>query len=391
MKVHITYTEEYSQSKIDMIVKILNKSFKTITFINSSPLTDVILQSVDVRFSFPNLIFSLNFSDLFNICNLQRRNINQANPGEISEDDYVVLITSKRNSKNWFSAVEDRNIFIHSESFTQNTDRDEEYGIAHNILVNIFQSLLGVNWNTLPENSISHDPSIGCINDHCRQKSDILLKLRTGYICDSCLELAINNNVSLQRLIDFHTSLQLIREEFMNLNLIKSNSTFDNVVVDANGEIYVGSIKLELSALEKTLYYFYLTHLNGFETRFFNDENTANKLFAIYRVFYDGADVEKIKRLCRYPGDNNSTYSRRKSEMHQKIKNKLGDILSKFYSVVDDSIIAENQRNARICRIKNDQFNIVIDPTFSNRIADSEEFVLTRYPYQITNAMLEIN
>jgi hypothetical protein len=282
MKVHITYTEEYPKSKIDMIVKVLNKSFKTIKFKKSSPLTDVILQSFDVRFSIHNLIFSLEFPELFDLCNLQKRNINQANPGEISEVDYVVLITSKRNSDSWFSAVEDRSIFIHSESFTQNTDRDEVYGIAHNILVNIFQSLLRVYWNTLVGSSISHNPSIGCINDQCNQKSDILLKLRTGYICDSCLDLAIENNVLPQLLIEFHSALQLIREEFMNLKRIKAKSTFDNIIVGANGKIYVGSRDLGLSALEKTLYYFYLTHPNGFETRFINDENTSPNLFLIF-------------------------------------------------------------------------------------------------------------
>lgn len=373
MKVFITCTEEYSERKIIKIIEILNKSNAEIQFKKSNLLTNDFITLINSKFSIPNLVFALNFSELFSVCTHYRTTLNQVTPNTISDDDFVVLITSIRNDNRWFSAVNNaRNIFIHSESFKQNTDREEEFGIAYNILVNIFQSLVGINYDTLQNSSIVHKKSIGCINDYCKNKSDIILKLRTGYICDSCLDKAINENISPQLLIHMHTLLQLIREEFMNLKRIKVKLTLDDIVIDSTGKIYIGNTNLGLTAIQKTLYYFYLTHLDGFETGLLSDLNIANELFAIYRVFYDGASVEPIKNLCRFPGSNESTYSRNKTEIHRKIRDKLGNVLSIYYK-----IITESQERARICRIKPEQYNIVIAPEFANRINDSKNFVST--------------
>ncbi len=378
MNVYITYTEGYSEKKINKIIEILNKSNNEISFKKSNSLRNEYLAYINPKFSIPNLEFSLSFLELFNICALHRSSINQVSPDTISENDFVVLITPIRNNDRWFSAVNNgRNLFIHSESFIQNTDRDEEFGIAYNILVNIFQSLVGVNYDTLEISSIVHKKSIGCINDYCKNKSDIILKLRTGYICDSCLDKAINENVSPQLLLHIHSLLQSIREEFMNLKRIKVRLTLDNIVIDSRGKIYIGNTNLGLTAIEKTLYYFYLTHLDGFETGLFSDLNIANELYAIYRTFYDGARVEPIKNLCHFPGTNDSTYSRNKTEIHRKIKDKLGNVLSNYYK-----IITEPQERARICRIKPEQYKIVIDPEFTNKINNSKNFIST-YRYRI--------
>ena len=125
------------------------------------------------------------------------------------------------------------------------------------------------------------------------------------------------------------------------------------------------------------MYYFYLTHLDGFETGLFSDLNIANELFAIYRIFYDGARVEPVKNICHFPGTNDSTYSRNKAEIHRKIKEKLGNVLSNYYK-----IITEPQEHARICRIKPEQYKIVIDPEFLNNINASKKFVST-YTHRI--------
>lgn len=84
--------------------------------------------------------------------------------------------------------------------------------------------MLGLNYETLINSPVVHKESIGCINDFCKNKKNVILKLRTGYICDDCIENAIKSNVSPQLLIHLHEILQDIRLNFMNISKIKTKN-----------------------------------------------------------------------------------------------------------------------------------------------------------------------
>lgn len=369
MKIHIRCTEEYSVEKLRTIKKLLSTTQGEITIGEAKKLSNEYVSLKNTKFTYPESSFSLSFDELFSICDFHRLTSNQSNPEEISGDDYVVLITSINNDRRWFSAVdENKNIFVHSKSFEYNTDRDEEFGIAYNILVNVFQSLLGLSYSTLPDSNIVHKKSIGCINDYCREKRDIILKLRTGYICDNCLNEAIKSNVSPQSLLLIHELLQGIRSNFMNQNMIKDKLKPSDILINLEGKIFIGEQELKLAPLEKTLMYYYLTLQNGIATRFLDDDKVANELFAIYKTFRRSGQKESIKGICESPGTNDSNYSRIKNSFNNKIKLKLSTSLSGFYEIITVKI-----ENEIVCLINKGEYSVHINNTFSQNIDSNRE------------------
>lgn len=369
MKIHIWYTEEYSVEKISTIKEFLSNIRGEIIIGETKLLGNEYIAIINQKFEYPDYYFSLSFEELFKICDFHRKTINQTNPEEISGDDYVVLITSIDNDKRWFSAVdENKNIFIHSKSFEYNTDRKEEFGIAYNILVNVFQSLLGLTHENLNDSSFVHKKPIGCINDYCHEKKDIMLKLRTGYICNNCLNEAIKSNVTPQLLLHIHELLQDIRGNFMNLNMIKDKLKPSDISINQDGDIFIGEQELELGPLEKTLMYYYLTLQNGIATRFLDDDKVANELFAIYKTFRRSGQKESIKAICESPGTNDSNYSRIKNSLNNKIKRKLSTILSGFYEIIPVKI-----ENEIICLINKDGYEVQINEDFKQYLISSRE------------------
>ena len=359
MKIYITCTEEFSSEKLNSVFKLLNKISGEIKFPQIKTLTNKFITFCNGKFNNSENHLSLTFDELFNICKYYRISEDE----KILTDDFVVLITPIENDRHWFSAVNENNIFIHSTSFADNTDRDEVNGIAYNILVNIFQSLLGINYETLSDSSIVHHSSIGCINDYCKKKAKVILKLRTGYICDNCLNEAIKAGVSAEILLHIYQMLQHIREKFMNLEKIKEKLKPKDISIDKGGNIYIGNTNLKLQPLQKTLMYFYLSKKEGFITKLLSDIDAANEINAIYRAFNGKNGKTSIVKLCKSPSTNDSTYSRTKNALHTKIKETLGDDLSAFYEIVDEDIC-----DTKICKIKTDDYNVEKDAEFTKRL-----------------------
>jgi hypothetical protein len=190
MNVYITSTPEYPYEVTKEVALILNQTPGELEFISGDPLT-----VSQYSLAHPNMrdiknIKKLSFSELFKLCQTYRTF------REISDTDYIVLITSIKNQKDWFSAFDNKSIFIYGEEWEDYTKREAKYGISYQIIENIFQSQIELNiTNTKNEPNI-HDPSIGCINDFCAEKTDVMLKLRTADICESCLKRAVDKDIN---------------------------------------------------------------------------------------------------------------------------------------------------------------------------------------------------
>ena len=74
--------------------------------------------------------------------------------------------------------------------------------------------------------------SIGCINDFCQKKKDVMLKLRTADICDSCLRRAEGKNVDILVMDQLSRTIRALREQFINSYSIESKVKPENVYVD---------------------------------------------------------------------------------------------------------------------------------------------------------------
>jgi hypothetical protein len=119
----------------------------------------------------------------------------------IHTDDLVVIVspksletpTQKFNSpKDWFSYYYERTIVVKTGGWEKITEGKPYLGIAHQIIENIFQFLGYIDlYSKKFEKSIHLETEV-CINDFCANPNEAKGKIRSGYICQSCIESALN-------------------------------------------------------------------------------------------------------------------------------------------------------------------------------------------------------
>lgn len=108
----------------------------------------------------------------------------------IDDQEFLVLLTNKSNSMNWFAGFDDknniRNIFIQTSDWNNYIYANEIYLIIYEIIAVVFQSLMAErNGN---EYNFAHRAPIGCLNDFCGWKPDIQFKIKSADICKVCLD-----------------------------------------------------------------------------------------------------------------------------------------------------------------------------------------------------------
>jgi hypothetical protein len=121
---------------------------------------------------------------------------------KVKPEDYVVILSDHGNKKFWFSGADyggKNNIFVHCEDwnfFAKGSD--VRYPIAYHVVITLLhhkwvkseKEIFGKVHSGRPEN-----PHLGCINDFCEEKSQVHLKIRTGDICEKCIEEFIHAGV----------------------------------------------------------------------------------------------------------------------------------------------------------------------------------------------------
>ena len=98
MKVYLTSTPEFSSEVLTEVELILGQTQGVIEFILGNPLTEQQVTLVNPRMNDIGSDDSISFEELFSLCDTYRI------IKEIPNDTFVVLVTSIRNTKNWFSA-----------------------------------------------------------------------------------------------------------------------------------------------------------------------------------------------------------------------------------------------------------------------------------------------
>src|SRR5262249_11994319 len=81
----------------------------------------------------------------------------------IPSDEFIILLTSKRNKENWFASQDPKgtqSVFIHTSEWNNYLDCDPCYPVAFECWVNLLHALMFRSWKEAVE--VIHDPSIGC-------------------------------------------------------------------------------------------------------------------------------------------------------------------------------------------------------------------------------------
>ena len=108
---------------------------------------------------------------------------------QLDDDDAVVLLTSLSDAENYFAYGEPAgngpgHHCIMISGWEDMAAMDFLYPTLHIVASNLLQGRMHKTMEEWERNA--HEYSVGCISDFCRNKQDILLRLRTADVCEAC-------------------------------------------------------------------------------------------------------------------------------------------------------------------------------------------------------------
>jgi len=355
MKAHVFCTPEFSNETIKGVVDLLKSVPGRIQFYEGESMTPGLFSMLNSKFENPDAIDSLTFEEFFHLTKGYR------NSERIKKEDFVILISSIPNNFNWFSAFKNRDVFIHGGEWDQISNVDSKFELAYQCVENIFQSLIDL--------EEYHQTSIGCINDFCQNKSEILLKLQTGNICKECLDRAIKKDVDGPIIAHIIEIIKKVREAFVVSVRFFEEVNLEPVYVDERGNISIGGIKIEMETLPKTMYITFLANIEGIRS---DEKCKKSHLFdEVYNFIKAHPDKYAIQKMCcnkiKYRnGDtenNKPTFETYRTKAKTAIKEAVGESLTSYYCI---NLIG-NSDNIRMLKVNLTNEKVNISPEFLNK------------------------
>ncbi|MFN5032839.1 MAG: hypothetical protein ACK5FX_11520 [Flavobacteriia bacterium] len=282
---------------------------------------------------FPKEVRRASWEQLFEEC------INYRNCfSHVSSEDVVVLLTDVPNNQNWFGSVDDsmRNFFIHTDDwkFYFGEAVDIRFPIAYEVIVWVLRGLMFKSRESILNNL--HDQAIGCVQDFCLDKKEIILKMRTGDVCPACLDLIAKADINHSYLNQIFEIIEEIRMSLsfrQRIKLFKKPSRL--LVKGPTKRLFLkdlGNLEINLNPSERALYLLFLNNPNGIRLPEIIDYR--NELLEIYGMttnLSDQADI--INRIDRLTDVSENNVNEVLSRIRGKLKSAVGVELLDFYDI----------------------------------------------------------
>ena len=244
---------------------------------------------------------------------------------DIGDDEIVILLTETPNSLNWFKYGYSNNAFINTSDFGYYISCDTAYPLASQISSLILQILMFDDLNHLLKNS-HKERSIGCINDFCENKHDVILQFKTADICSDCQKIINESEIPHKIVNQIINTLELLRSKMLAIEKYKQSIRKSPIRIDKeSGNIIIEDLDnymIKLTPLEKTVYHFFLAHPEGVLACEIQDyEREIKELYNEYSAISD------FKKHNKYIGDLLSPMTNSMQEKLSKIRKKFKDIL----------------------------------------------------------------
>jgi hypothetical protein len=215
---------------------------------------------------------------------------------KIPSDEFVILLTDIANKSNWFASLDEQmpfNGFVHTADWDHFIDCPPAFPIAYEVMALVLQKHM---FNGVRELRMNvHQPPIGCINDLCIQKQEIILKLRTADICKHCMDLLKPNMPALI----IHQALNILeslRLKMLYAQNFKQESPLSKLVIHKHRPFMLpdfGNIQVKLRPLEKALYLLFLIHPEGIYLSSLADHR--QELYDIYSSIANNGTPEDMR------------------------------------------------------------------------------------------------
>ena len=309
------------------------KKFEKLTIIRNQLNESYSLKSTSLsEIEFPYIEKSKTWEQLFGEC-YQYRKLK-----ELPSDDIVVLLTDVGNNLNWFGSVAPsmKDFFIQTsnwEHYFGNTI-DIRFPIAYEVIIWVMRFFMFSDRAAIWEGV--HKKPIGCIMDFCEDKSQIILKMRTADVCESCMNKIVQRDISPLYSRQFFDILDGIRNSMTfrgRASLLQQPSRIEiRGIMKRLFFVDLGGLELLLNPKEKAVYLLFLNHTDGIQISHLPDYK--EELEQLYRQFSNQSDLDLINRSIAVlinPLENNSNEVI--SRINRKIKNAVGDSLYDFYCI----------------------------------------------------------
>ena len=211
---------------------------------------------------------SLRTEDINDICSSLR----QSTKEKIASSDVVVIITPKKldipvistpKEKDWNSVFISHNIAVNCSRWDKITEGRPYLAVAHQIIENIFQDLSHIEINSQKLYKDIHVDTEVCINDYCKNLDETKGKIRSGFICKSCTERALNYT-DKSHVLQIKNILKRISERLNdNYDFTPSKEEL-RVRIDQYADIYHAGKRINFgkSKIAKLSYLFYRINYN---------------------------------------------------------------------------------------------------------------------------------
>ncbi len=202
----------------------------------------------------------LAWQDLFELYQTARRKF------AVESDSFIFVLTEKPNENNFFGYLDPahpKNGFIHAGDWERFIHCPPELPVAYHILALMVQKQMVQSERELA--NILHKVPIGCVNDFCQNKREVILKMRTADICPNCME-PLAKKLSPPEMNHVFELLESLRIKMLFAQNMRQHIEPSPLVVTGENNLVIpayGNLEIRMTPLEKTLYLLFMRHPEG--------------------------------------------------------------------------------------------------------------------------------
>ena len=328
MNVHILRSPEYSTEDYNEVVNLLKTHTNSIK-IKSHP---------KVNISYENEEPIKHWDEFFKICDQFRSN------KKIHEDEYVFLLTEHQNQEDYFGWTDEKlgNYFIQTSDWNRyfESEVNKHFPISYEVVAWILRSLMYDTQEELRKNA--HERARGCVMDYCDEKEDIILKMRTGDVCQFCLNRIKERGVNPSFLGNIFNTMENIRKGLMYRERNELLGMISPIRIKL-GEKSPKFVLTEMNNLEidfddsQTAIYLTIIEAGGMKTKELSDYE--NQILRNYLRIKDEPEFDKhlvnVIREWINPF-NPSLFTQKVSKINKKLRDLLGSKMANPYLIVNE-------------------------------------------------------
>jgi hypothetical protein len=361
MKVHLIRASGYPLEDFNNVLNLLRKHRGSIEFVPSEPIVlpdSERFKTYDTEWEFEkkeqpplaklstdnNKLANYNISfphkekvhtwrQLFGICKDFRKNKN------IAKEDHVMLLTNESNEHNWFGSYDEslKNYFIQTNhwGYFFGNDLDSRFPIAYEVAAWILRSMMFPGQiETL--NALHKEPR-GCMMDFCKDKTQIILKMRTGDLCQDCMKILTNRDVNRSHARQLFTIMDGIRDNLLFRQrsiLLMENSRME--IRGLSKRIFLtdlGDLEINLNPKERALFLLYLNHPEGIMRSHLVDHKV--ELRSYYSMFSQQPSNDLIdEAISRLTDVTDNNMNEVMARIRTKFRQSVGEQQFEDYSIM---------------------------------------------------------